>query len=470
MRHVTSWLLSLGVVTGLGASASTSFAQPNVRDHRNPAPPPAAPPPAHNDHDRDRRPPPPADGPADAPPAPRIEKFEARAGFVWISGRWDWRNHKWEWIDGHWERERAGKHWNPGRWEHRDNRWVWSDGGWAEGGGPPPGPDPRHDGRPDPRHDDRPDPRHDDRPHAPPPPPRDERLENRPGFVYVRGHWDWRDKNWAWIDGHWEKERSGKKWRESRWEQREGAWVLIDGEWVDTGIVPPGRGDSPPRPPREWRLDRPVVSSYWPVKGKIGSRIVIHGRNFTPDTTVIWNGNQINGAKISQDEVVVAVPPGAQSGAIMLRTGHRELWVGNFEVASNYDAEAEARRLAEEARIKAQQDWDARQRALAKDRAARQAAFERWQRDQEESREQRRQDRLRELRARWEAAFLSDPDTQAELTLHAQRVAEIVRMREIADLSSNGKLAVRIGMVSSREDQRHQDRMSALHDAFGRKL
>ncbi len=469
MRHWTSWLLSVGVVAGLGASASTSFAQPNVRDHRNPppaAPPPAAPPPGEHDrdHDRDhdRRTPPPGEFPTEAPPAPRIEKLEARAGFVYVNGRWDWRNHKWEWINGHWERERPGKRWNQGHWDRNGDRWVFTDGGWGDGGGLPPPPS---------------GPAGDDRPHAPPPPPRDERPEQRPGFVFVKGRWDWRGRNWAWTDGHFERERAGKQWRDSRWEQREGAWLLIDGDLVDTGIVPQGPNGAPPPPPpedrgppREWRMDRPVISSYWPIKGKIGSRITIRGRNFPPDTSVTWNGQQINGARITPDEVIVAVPPGAVSGAIQLNIpGRRELWVGNYEVAADYDAEAEARRLADEARLKAQQDWEIRQRALAKDRAARLASFERQERELEESRAQRRQDRLRDLRARWEAAFLADADTQAELTLHAQRVAEIERMREIADLTENGKLAVRIGVVASREDQRHQGRMDALHDSFGRK-
>jgi hypothetical protein len=42
-------------------------------------------------------------------------------------------------------------------------------------------------------------------------------------------------------------------------------------------------------------------------------------------------------------------------------------------------------------------------------------------------------------------------------------------MREIAELSENGKLVIRIGVAQSREDDRHRARMSALHDGFGRK-
>ncbi len=41
----------------------------------------------------------------------------ARAGFVWVSGRWAWANGKWDWEGGHWERERAGSVWVAGRWE-----------------------------------------------------------------------------------------------------------------------------------------------------------------------------------------------------------------------------------------------------------------------------------------------------------------------------------------------------------------
>jgi hypothetical protein len=195
MRHVTQWLVVIGVVTGGVAGTTSSSAQSTVRDHRHPAapppaaPPPAAPPPA--DHVRDhRREPPPAAGPTDAPPPLREENTAPRAGFVFVRGRWDWRGGKWEWLPGHWERERAGK-----------------------------------------------------------------------------------------------------QWREARWEQRDGAFVLVDGEWIDIGAAaapPPLPTEPPPPEPgapdrrehrRVWRLDRPMVSSYWPLKGKVGSRIVIHGRN-----------------------------------------------------------------------------------------------------------------------------------------------------------------------------------------------
>jgi hypothetical protein len=336
-------------------------------------------------------------------------------------------------------------------------------------------PNPRdHRGPPPGDRDHRREPPSGDYPREAPPPPREEKAEARAGFAWARGRWDWRAGKWEWLPGHWERERPGKQWREARWEPRDGAYVLIDGEWVDASAAPP-----PPGPPpedrgdrehrREWKLDRPVVSSYWPVKGKLGSRIVIRGRNFPDDTMVTWNGKQITGAKVEPERIVMVVPPGATSGMLALRTGgHRELTVGNFEVA-NYDAEAEARRIADEERRRAEQAWAERQKQLAKDRAARLAAIEQHHRELDETREQRRAEREREIRAKWEAAFLADPDTQAELTLHAQRTAELARMREVAELSGNGKLVVRIGIAQSREDDRHKARMTALHDSFGRK-
>jgi hypothetical protein len=69
--------------------------------------------------------------PTAAPPPPRTESYGApRAGFIWLSGRWDWRNGNWAWVDGHWERERANQAGTAGRWELQGNRWIWIDGSW----------------------------------------------------------------------------------------------------------------------------------------------------------------------------------------------------------------------------------------------------------------------------------------------------------------------------------------------------
>ena len=68
--------------------------------------------------------------PTVAPPPPRAEASNARAGYVWVSGRWDWRNGAWAWVDGHWERQRANQVWVAGRWELQGNYYVWVEGRW----------------------------------------------------------------------------------------------------------------------------------------------------------------------------------------------------------------------------------------------------------------------------------------------------------------------------------------------------
>lgn len=78
--------------------------------------------------------------PTAAPPPLRAESAGSKAGFVWIAGRWDWRNGNWAWVDGHWERERANQAWAAGRWELQGNRWVWIEGSWQVRAQPAPGP------------------------------------------------------------------------------------------------------------------------------------------------------------------------------------------------------------------------------------------------------------------------------------------------------------------------------------------
>ncbi len=69
--------------------------------------------------------------PTVAPPPMRVESYgNARSGFLWVTGRWDWRDGNWAWVDGHWERERANMQWVPGRWELQGNYYVWVESRW----------------------------------------------------------------------------------------------------------------------------------------------------------------------------------------------------------------------------------------------------------------------------------------------------------------------------------------------------
>src|SRR5262249_27575836 len=123
--------------------------------------------------------------PSQAPPPPREEKWEPRRGFLYVKGRWDWRNGNWEWVPGRWERERAGKRAGGARGEWRDGLCARVDGDGIGAGVYPP---------------------------RAPPPPRDDRPAMRAGFAWIPGKWDWRNGEWAWVDGHWERERAGQRW------------------------------------------------------------------------------------------------------------------------------------------------------------------------------------------------------------------------------------------------------------------
>jgi hypothetical protein len=293
--------------------------------------------------------------------------------------------------------------------------------------------------------------------------------------VWIPGQWDWKAGKYAWTPGHWERERAGKKWREARWESQGGKWVRTEGDWIDEGQIA-GGAPMPPPPPspmghehrHDWKIERPTISSYWPTKGKPGSRVTIRGLNIPADASIVFDGKRVMGAMVKPTEVVFQIPADGTDGTIALHQEHgRDLAVGTFEVKAGYDAAAEQKRLDEERQKAAQAAWAAQQSKLAKDRAARQAAIEQREQEREANREQRREQRVAEIRAKWQAAFLADPNTQDELTLHAQRIADLTRMKDMAELSADAKLGVRIDVATQKENDRHDQRMQALQAAFG---
>jgi hypothetical protein len=265
MRSLSRWLLPIGLATAsLIGTLETASAQPAVRDHRGPRPPRdrgqadvgprEAPPPIREERVKPRgrgwvwiqghwdwrggrwewtggrwektrrgskwrplawelrngvyvR----VDGgwiddrPNAAPPPWREEKFEPRRGFTWVPGDWEWENGQWVWVEGRWERERRGKKWRRSKWENRDGGWMRVDGGWD-----------------------------DDvvaYPTTAPPALRDERPGTKAGFMWIRGHYEWRDGQYTWINGHWERERAKERWTDGRWELRNGRYEWIPGGW-----------------------------------------------------------------------------------------------------------------------------------------------------------------------------------------------------------------------------------------------
>jgi len=66
-----------------------------------------------------------------APPAPQVEVVpEARVGFVWAPGYWNWDGHRHVWVAGRWIHDRPGHHWVPDRWDERHGRWHYEAGHW----------------------------------------------------------------------------------------------------------------------------------------------------------------------------------------------------------------------------------------------------------------------------------------------------------------------------------------------------
>ncbi|MCW5801040.1 MAG: YXWGXW repeat-containing protein [Deltaproteobacteria bacterium] len=120
---------------------------------------------------------------------------------MWINGHYDWVGGNYTWVGGRYERERAGYRWRDHRWEIRDGVYTRIDGGWISIG-----------------------------PTVAPPALRFERVVTRPGFVWVRGHWDWRG-SWVWVPGHHERVRAGHRWRDRSWVQRDGVYVSVEGGW-----------------------------------------------------------------------------------------------------------------------------------------------------------------------------------------------------------------------------------------------
>ncbi len=69
-----------------------------------------------------------------APPPPREERMpEARRGYVWAPGHWEWRHNRHTWIGGSWLRERRGYVYHAPEWQEHDGRWQMQRGNWARG-------------------------------------------------------------------------------------------------------------------------------------------------------------------------------------------------------------------------------------------------------------------------------------------------------------------------------------------------
>jgi hypothetical protein len=65
-----------------------------------------------------------------------------------------------------------------------------------------------------------------------PPATRVEQVNPRVGFVWIAGHWEWRESGWVWFGGRWEAERANMRWAPGRYEVRGNVSVWVEGRWV----------------------------------------------------------------------------------------------------------------------------------------------------------------------------------------------------------------------------------------------
>ena len=228
-------------------------------------------------------------------------------------------------------------------------------------------------------------------------------------------------------------------------------------------VVPSVRGVSYKR----WSsYEIPVVKRFWPNKGAAGTTVTVSGANFAPGLALYLGNTAITNAKITPTTITFAIPAEATNGVITARgQRQRPLVIGSFEVAT-YDAKAEQKKRYDERRALAESNWNARKAGLANDRAARLVALQEREAALQASRDQRRADRRAAIRGNFEAEFLADEATLAELALHAERTARLQRMLRLAEANASEKLIIRIDVALSAEDDRHNGRLATLKAAF----
>jgi len=235
----------------------------------------------------------------------------------------------------------------------------------------------------------------------------------------------------------------------------------------DSGPRPGGGGPPPGSGP--YRGPKPIVIDYWPRQGAVGTEVTINGRRFGSQLQVVFGDQAITPIRRDANLLTFKVPPHRGDAFVSLRViGWRDLPVGRFDV-SGRDPARERERLREQRRQEAQRWWQARQRQIARDAAAREAALRAEEARLQREREARRRQRIAELRRQWEQSLLAREDVRVELALHAERDARLGRMLRLAEAGDFGSLVVRIRIMLEYEDARHKERMDDLKAAYARR-
>lgn len=53
-----------------------------------------------------------------------------------------------------------------------------------------------------------------------------------PRYIWIRGHYEWRDHRYVWFGGRWERPpHRDERWHDARWEVRGGRYFYVAGYW-----------------------------------------------------------------------------------------------------------------------------------------------------------------------------------------------------------------------------------------------
>lgn len=53
-----------------------------------------------------------------------------------------------------------------------------------------------------------------------------------PGYVWIRGYWNWNGGDYAWTSGRWAApERGYRRWEPGQWRHGRRGWFWVEGRW-----------------------------------------------------------------------------------------------------------------------------------------------------------------------------------------------------------------------------------------------
>ena len=194
-------------------------------------------------------------------PPPKFEVITAEPSgdHVWIKGHWRRSGNEWVWVPGRWVKPaKREARWEPGKWEYKNGSWVWVEGHWEI--------DHTRTGY-----------IVKETYEIPARPARVVKVEERPaapgpGYVWVKGEWDW-DGEWKWRRGYWIKKENPKAvWVPGRWEKYSngvfghkrwipGHWRVPSGTVTTTVIGGERRATSSPTVVKEYEVRKVYYSS-----------------------------------------------------------------------------------------------------------------------------------------------------------------------------------------------------------------